>query len=234
MHGLCSEHEHRGMSPLFAPVLTPTRTNSSKLSTRLMILKGAFECVSMAIYGDVVNELPPPQTTYEPKLLPTLDPIPVSNALDPANARDPTKLARQLLELIPNAPPLPLIIRLMFCLKPSNEDWDLPEFPYIYAELEQLPDDATVEDMFKATKRPISDDLPAQYFPELAEKIARMLDTPVSVASHRRVICCRLRTDQSDTQSYYVAGFLAHAACQHPEMAKSSLVSCKNNMRMSK
>lgn len=162
-------------------------TNFFQLSTRLMIVKGAFDCVSMAIYGDVVNELPPPKTTYEPGLLPTLDPIPLSNALDPANARDPTKLALSLLDLIPDAPPLPLLIRLMFCLKPSNEDWDLPDFPYIFANLEQLPDDATVEDAFKFSSRSASDNTETVWFVEFAEKIAGMLNPPVGSTLPKRI-----------------------------------------------
>lgn len=152
-----------------------------KLSTRLMIVKGAFESVSMAIYGDVVNELPPPKSTYERRPLPTLDPIPLSPALDPANARDPTALARQLLDLIPDAPSLPLVIRLMFCLKPSNEDWDLPDFPYLFADLSTLSDDPNVDEVYRLTMRPVSDETSSQAFTDLAEKVTRGLDSPVRV-----------------------------------------------------
>ncbi|EKM59767.1 uncharacterized protein PHACADRAFT_170376 [Phanerochaete carnosa HHB-10118-sp] len=173
---------------------------SPELSTRLMIVKGAFESVSMAIYGDVVNELPPPKTTYEPRSLPTLDMIPLSPALDPANARDPTTLACQLLDLIPDAPSLPLVIRLMFCLKPSNDDWDSPDFPYLFTDLSQLPDDPTIDEVYRLTSRPVHDDTSSQAFADLADKVIQCLGPP-------------------DSQSYYVAGLLSHAACQHPSMA---------------
>lgn len=159
-------------------------TDVLQLSTRLMIVKGTFDYVSMAIYGDVVNELPPPKATYEPRPLPILEPIPLSDALDPANARDPTKLALQLLDLISDAPPLPLIIRLMFCLKPSNEDWDLPDFPYIFANLDQLPDDATLEDTFKFSSRSASDESKTEWFVEFAERLARAVDSPVGLFMH--------------------------------------------------
>lgn len=146
-----------------------------------MIVKGAFESVSMAIYGDVVNELPPPKTTYDPRPLPTFDTIPLSPALDPANARDPTALASQLLTLIPDAPPLPLVIRLMFCLKPSNEDWDLPDFPYLFADLEQLSEDSTIDEIYRLSMRSVRDDTPSQDFTGLAEKVMRSLGPPVSL-----------------------------------------------------
>lgn len=164
------------------PETSLTCNNAFQLSTRLMVVKGAFESVSMAIYGDVVNELPPLKNTYEPRPVPSLDPIPLSSALDPANARDPTKLASQLLDLIPDAPPLPLIIRLMFCLKPSNEDWDLPEFPNIFATLDQLPEDATVEDAYNFTSRSAADSDTTAWFVEFAERIARMVDSPVCIS----------------------------------------------------
>ena len=190
-----------------------------------MIVKGAFESVSMAIYGDVVNELPPPKTTYEPRPLPTLDPIPLSPALDPANARDPTTLSRQLLYLIPDAPPLPLIIRLMFCLKPSNEDWDLPDFPYLFADLSQLPDDPGIDEVYRTTMRPVSDETTADTFADLAEKVTRGLNAPASTLSVP-VNIANL-SPQNDSQSYYLAGILSHAACQHPGMATALTVSRK-------
>ena len=150
-----------------------------------MIVKGAFESVSMAIYGEVVNELPPPRTTYEPRLLPTLEPIPLSEALDPANARDPTRLARKLLELIPESPPLPLIIRLMFCLKPLNDDWDQPDFPYLFADLDQLSEESSLDDIFKLTSRPISDETSLQSLVELSQKVVHGLGPPVRMTALR-------------------------------------------------
>ena len=45
------------------------------------------------------------------------------------------QLAEQLLSLIPDSPPLPLVVRLMFCLKPSDDDWDHPDFLNLYADL---------------------------------------------------------------------------------------------------
>jgi hypothetical protein len=145
-----------------------------------MIVKGAFECVSMAIYGDIVNELPPRRTIYEPRMLPTHDPIPLSSVLDPANARDPTKLARQLLDLIPDAPPLSLIIRLMFCLKPSDEDWDLPDFPYLFSDPNQLTEESSIDDIFRLTTRPLSDDTQARSLAGLSQKLIQGLGLPVS------------------------------------------------------
>lgn len=153
---------------------------NTQTATRLMIVKGSFESVSMAIYGEVVDELPPPASTYEPKSLPTLDPIPLSETLDPANFRDPSKLATQLLELIPDAPSLPLITRLMFCIKPSNDDWDLPEFPYLYAQLGELPEGADMQEAYKLASHPLPDDKPDASYVEFAEKISRGIGPAVS------------------------------------------------------
>ena len=143
-----------------------------------MIVKGAFDCVSMAIYGDVVSEMPPPSAVYEPKAISSFDPIPLSTSLDPSNFRDPTRLASQLLELIPDAPPLPHIIRLMFCLKPSNEDWDLPEFPHLFADLNE-EGDFDLEKALRITSRPISDDTSQISLARFAEDLARSLSSKV-------------------------------------------------------
>lgn len=91
-----------------------------------MIVKGKFDVLSIAIYGDIVTDTPSSTEKYETHPLPSVVPVPLSKAVDPSGSSDPTMLAKQLLALIPNSPPLPLVVRLMFCLKPSNDDWDLP------------------------------------------------------------------------------------------------------------
>ncbi|PSR93814.1 hypothetical protein PHLCEN_2v4709 [Hermanssonia centrifuga] len=178
---------------------------SPEFATRLMIVKGPFQCISMAVYGDIVSEMPPPISTYSPRNIPSFDPILLSSALDPLNFRDPTKLATQLLDLIPEAPPLRLVIRLMFCLKPTNEDWDLPDFPHIYSNLETGGDSLNVESAFNLTSRPVSDETPDASFARFAERVARSVGP------------------KDENQSYYVAGLLFRSACQHPEMARSLL-----------
>lgn len=144
-----------------------------------MIVRGEFQCVSMAIYGDVVSEMPPPSSVYEPKAIPSFDPIPLSNALDPSNFRDPTKLALQLLELIPDAPPLPLIICLMFCLKPSSDDWDLPEFPYLHADLDE-DFESDLEKAFRLMSKPVADVTSHASYARFAEAVARSIGPKVS------------------------------------------------------
>src|SRR6516164_801455 len=108
-----------------------------------MIVKGKIEALSMAIYGDIVSDAPPPTQNYDARPIPSIEHVPLSRAIDPSNSSDPTLLAKQLLALIPDAPPLPLVVRLMLCLKPSNEDWELPSFPYLHADL-----DAEIEEDF--------------------------------------------------------------------------------------
>src|SRR5882762_2549954 len=137
-----------------------------------MIVKGKFTKVSLAVYGDLVPDARQPPTSYTPRLLPNMDPTPLSPAIDPSNARDPTALASQLLSLIPDAPPLSLVIRLMFCLKPTNDDWDLPEFPYLYADLDEDTMDFDLEKALKLTTRPIADDAPYEMLQSFADRVA--------------------------------------------------------------
>ncbi|KAI0371605.1 hypothetical protein BV20DRAFT_1035231 [Pilatotrama ljubarskyi] len=175
----------------------------SEHATRLMIVKGEFESVSMAIYGKVVSETHTSPSSYEPRSLPTVAPAPLPAALDPANSRDPTQLARQLLRLIPDAPDLALVIRLIFCLKPSNDDWDLPDFPYLHADLEDTGSDFNLEKALRLTTRPVPDDVSPDAVTRFAEKVAHC--------------------EKDLNQAYQIAGILYNAASQHPSMAKSLL-----------
>jgi hypothetical protein len=136
-----------------------------------MIVKGNFTKLSMAIYGDVASELPSAPSTYVPSILPPLNPTPLSPALDPANSEDPTALTRNLLSLIPDAPPLPLVIRLMFCLKPANDDWDLPEFPYLHPDLDEDPIEFDLDYAYQLTSQPVADDVPLEVLQRFVNKI---------------------------------------------------------------
>jgi len=111
--------------------------NSRKYATRLIIFQGQFQDISLAIYGEVAADRQE-VVDQEPRSLPVLSPIPLSPALDLANSSSPTSLVKQLLALMPSPAPLALVIRLMFCLKPEKEDWDNPEFPYVYSDLDKV------------------------------------------------------------------------------------------------
>ncbi|KAI0677202.1 hypothetical protein C8Q78DRAFT_74512 [Trametes maxima] len=176
-------------------------------ATRLMIVKGDYEFVSMAIYGEVVSEVTTVPSRYLPRSLPGVTSSPLSSSLDPANSRDPTQLARQLLKLIPDAPDLELVIRLIFCLKPSNDDWDLPEFPHLYPDLDNTGAEFDLEQALRLTARPVPDDVSPETVSRFAEKVAQSVDLK----------------ERDINQAYHIAGILYNVASQHPSMATSLL-----------
>lgn len=122
-----------------------------------MIIRGKFSHLSVAIYGDIATEAAPSTSTYEPKELPHVERNALPPSLDPSNTIDPTALAQSILSLAPDSPSLSLLIRLMFCLKPSNEDWDEPGFPHLYANFDQDLNDMSLERAVELTSRPVSD-----------------------------------------------------------------------------
>ena len=148
----------------------------SEYATRLVIVKGSFERLSLAIYGHVVNESPPMR---EPKPIVPLEPEPLAPHLDPAHAPDPTALAKSLLELIPNAPSLPLAIRLVFCLKPTLDDWDIPGFPHIYASLDNDTEDYDLDSIVANLDRPIPEDFTQDTLDRFVERLTDFVGFPV-------------------------------------------------------
>lgn len=148
-----------------------------------MIVKGAFTKVSMAIYGDIVSDATPEDSppSYTPSSLPTIEPTPLAPAIDPANSDDPTQLAKQLLDLIPDAPPLALVVPLMFCIKPSNEHWDLPEFPYLYADLDEDVADFDLEKACELTSTPVADDVSYEILQRFSDRVADAVGPKVGV-----------------------------------------------------
>ncbi|KAJ6560426.1 hypothetical protein B0H19DRAFT_116148 [Mycena capillaripes] len=177
----------------------------SVYATRLMIVKGAFQSISLAIYGETVSESPSDPSPYEPKPLPSVEPRPLSRAVDPSSMLDPTRLANQLLALIPDSPPLALVIRLMFCLKPSNEDWDLPDFPYLHADLDVESEAFDLETALSCTAKPVRDDISYDALSAFAIKVAESVGP------------------KSSNHAYLVAKLLCISAPQHPDMARTLL-----------
>ncbi|KAJ7098718.1 hypothetical protein B0H15DRAFT_821944 [Mycena belliarum] len=177
----------------------------TEYATRLMILKGAFQSLSLAIYGETVAEPPTEIKFYEPKPLPVVEPRRLSKAVDTASMLDPTQLANQLLSLIPNSPPLALVIRLMFCLKPSLEDWELPEFPFLHADLTAEDEPFDLDAALLCTSRPVREDISYEALSAFASKVADAVGP------------------KSNDQAYLVAKLLSVAAPQHPDMARTLL-----------
>jgi hypothetical protein len=98
--------------------------------TRLMVVRGQYEMLSIAVYGTVqpTNDVPPINETIAE--VHCLEDLPLSSPMDLTSTFDPTYLARQLLALIPRAPSLTTVLRLIMCIKPRKEDWDAPGFPF--------------------------------------------------------------------------------------------------------
>ena len=124
-----------------------------------MIIRGKFEKLSIAVYGDVVSDSSAGVTEYVSRQLSQIIQNPLPSYLDPSNSIDPTESALSLLKLIPDAPTLPLITRLMFCLKPTNDDWDEPDFPYLFSDLGKVTDNLDLEMAATITTRPVSDNI---------------------------------------------------------------------------
>lgn len=177
----------------------------TEYATRLLVVQAdehdPFHYMSLAVYGDVASEMSPPQAFYAPSLLPSLETTKLNPMLDVANSRDPTHLARQLLSLIPGAPPLPLVIRLMFCLKASNDDWEHPNFPYLHADTTMSEEDPSLQELCNRTMRSVPDDMSSD-----------------DLSSFASVLEKRLNLEDPDC-AYWVSRILLNSASQHPMLA---------------
>jgi hypothetical protein len=193
-----------------------------QFGTRLMIVRGDFETVSMAIYGDVVSDTSPKPTTNSPLTLPTYSSVPIVPALDAAKSNDPTALARNLLALIPDSPSLSLVIRLMFCLKQPNDDWELSEFPHLYSDLNEGEMEMDLDAAFRCLSRPIADDISSEQLHCFAKKVSEVVWPKVRLLGQTYVIYQYV--PQDDVQSYLIAGILSRSASQDPEFAQALMV----------
>ncbi|KIM46475.1 hypothetical protein M413DRAFT_64947 [Hebeloma cylindrosporum] len=175
----------------------------AEYATRLIIFRGDFKVISVATYGELVEE-PSEVEEYEPRPLPNSTPVHLSATVDLANSTTPTLLAEQLLSLLPVVPPLHLATRLIFSLKPEGEEWDRDGFPFLYTDLD-IDDNMDLETLVQSVSRPIRDDVS----PESLSKFAtRMHDS--------------LGSNPSD-DAYFVAKLLTVAASQATHFSRTLL-----------
>ena len=164
---------------MFFFYLSGTRSHTlAQYATRLLIIKGDFQKLSLAVYGNIVSE-PGPAPAYEAKPLSAPEPVPLTKAVDPANSSDPLDLARRLLLLIPGSPSLSLVIRLMLCLKPSNDDWDHPDFPYLHAYIDRDEAAFDLESVVQNLSRPLPEDTTIETLEAFASRVADLIGPKV-------------------------------------------------------
>lgn len=182
----------------------------------------------MAIYGTVVAERPD-IAEYTPRSLPVPSTQSLPAALDVGYNTNPTSLAQQLLGLIPSPAPLALVMRLMFCLRPEKEDWDNPQFPYVYTNLDLILEDDDIENevldlqtLVQAVSKPLKDDIPSESLAEFAGRVRDLFGTDVCISS-----IFDLRNAhfiQPADNAFYVAQLLKKSACQQSGFSKALLV----------
>ncbi|KAF9266285.1 hypothetical protein L218DRAFT_897341 [Marasmius fiardii PR-910] len=178
----------------------------TEYATRLMIIKGKFDFVSLAIYGEVADAQPPTENSKDISSIsiPQPQPIPLSRSLDVANARDPTELSKQLLSLTNDPPSLSLASRLVLCMKPEVDDWDDPDFPHLYADIkaELSLDNLSLESAVECLSRPIPEDTSKELMVRFCRAVANQIEP-----------------QNSTRQSSLISKIFKISASQHPSFA---------------
>ncbi|KAL1709173.1 hypothetical protein EV121DRAFT_253281 [Schizophyllum commune] len=144
-------------------------------ATRLMIVKGNFKRLSLAVYGDLVSDLAAPKPEPAPISLTSIEPRSLSAALDLVNAQDASSVATKLMSLLKNPPPLPVILRSQFCLKPDDDTWDHPDYPNVYVDLAEQLEDFKFRAVIYWT-RPISETASEEDISAYFSRFARAID----------------------------------------------------------
>ncbi|KAF4601365.1 hypothetical protein EYR38_006018 [Pleurotus pulmonarius] len=176
---------------------------------------------------------------------PSNDKTSITPPLDPSANSDPTLLAQSLLALIPDGgpfprPTIPMVLRLMFCLKAPDEDWETPGFPFVFTDLEGLirpqrrqavkrEDDE--EDPVLLSDEDEEDQIDVQVGVELLRQVALATTRPASDDTpHDKFsqLAARIATAvENDRHNHpqevaiQFAQILANSASQHADMARS-------------
>ena len=160
-------------------------------STRLLIFDTWIPRLTVAIYGQLASDGP---ITSEPPVASDL--ASGSHLPDYLNVsrHSPSFGLAALLctECVGDVSPLHLL-RLMFLLKPSDEDWEIPGYPARYTDLSSLPEldplndsdgvhpkQRWLEQIMEELRFPVHDDEPESTLLFLSEVLFTALEAPVS------------------------------------------------------
>ncbi|KAG8834059.1 hypothetical protein FRC17_009622 [Serendipita sp. 399] len=139
----------------------------------------------------------PESGSVEPVSTP-IDISPLPRYLDIANAANPIGLASSLSHECVGKIPMLHILRLMFLLKPSDDDWSIDGYPARYADIPELPqletdgmnDEAAVnpkqrwlEEIINELRFPVHDEETTETISLLSEPLAAALNTPNVIKS---------------------------------------------------
>jgi len=69
----------------------------------------------------------------------------------------------------------------MFCLKPKDDDWDHPDFPFLYSDIESDEEAFDLETLVEGTSRPIRDDVSEDALIQFASRVNDLLGSKVRV-----------------------------------------------------
>ena len=81
--------------------------------------------------------------------------------------------------LIPESPSISLVVRLMFCIKPSNDDWDHPDFPYLHAYIDKEDEVFDLEAVVQSLSRPLPEDTMIEALEAFVAKVADLIGPKV-------------------------------------------------------
>lgn len=140
--------------------------------------------MSVAVYGEVVNPVSAPVTSYSPKPLHNLELPNLPPEIDPCLSSGPTSISKNLLALDTNSPGIDLITRLMFSLKPLDEDWDHPDFPHLFADFDSLPELCSPHEIIKVLSRPIQEDISEDSLRSFIVQFVNCVDEEDTVGEH--------------------------------------------------
>ena len=140
------------------------------------------------------------------KPIPELNSVSLSKSVDPSNSSESTMKAQQLISLLPDSRPLSLIVRLMFCLKFTNEDWEHPD---LYSDLDSEDEMYSIATLVQFISRPINDDddVSVDALFTFTARIIDFLEPKVSFEFYRIFIhnIQKMLSQQSADNAYYIA-----------------------------
>ncbi|KAG8788230.1 hypothetical protein FRC15_005400 [Serendipita sp. 397] len=162
-------------------------------ATRLFVLETSLPRVTLALYGNTGTSSQHNLESSTSTISNVVDISPLPRYLDIANATTPTGLASSLCHECVGKVSMLHILRLMFLLKPSDDDWSIGGYPARYADIPDLPqleqepmdDEETVhpkqrwlEEIINELRFPIHDEETPETINLLTEPLSIALNTP--------------------------------------------------------
>ena len=119
---------------------------------------------------------------------------------------------------------LHLVVRLMFCLQPTDDNWNFPEFPYLHSNSHEEDINIDLNSSYCCLSWPVADNIPEKHYSDSVRKSQKLSGQLWVLFLLFRYLFDFKISDQDNAPSNFIARILSRSASQYADIVQVLMV----------